>query len=141
MLAKRQRDKLAAKPKRRNKRVHQEMVAEWDELEQENQLLKKLKKGKITEADYERMTSDLGDVKEEKGGDVSGSDDGLVADGGGSDSDLDMELASISKSKSNPHHVFLGKHRKGPSVPTGILKIDRPAKKNKKKNKGGGKKR
>ena len=44
--------KKKAKPKRRRKRVHQEMKAEWEELQNEVRLMKQLKRGKISKAEF-----------------------------------------------------------------------------------------
>jgi len=44
--------KRKQKPKRRRKRVHQEMVNEWEELQREANLMKKLKNGKVTKKEF-----------------------------------------------------------------------------------------
>lgn len=75
-------------PRRREKKkgLHQQIVEEWDELAEEEKLYKKLKRGKITEAEYEKAL--LG-----KGAD---SDDD---DGNGDDDDDDDEQPKAKKPK------------------------------------------
>ncbi|OQR81314.1 DEAD/DEAH box RNA helicase, partial [Thraustotheca clavata] len=49
-------------PRRREKKkgLHQQIVEEWDELDREERLYKKFKRGKITKADYEEaLTTDI----------------------------------------------------------------------------------
>jgi len=50
--AERQRKKRKEKPKRRRKRVHQEIKSEWEELQREVNMMKKLKKGKMSKKDF-----------------------------------------------------------------------------------------
>lgn len=47
-----------AGPKRRKKKVYQEMAEEWDDLAKENRLFKKFKKGTITREEYEAAVRD-----------------------------------------------------------------------------------
>lgn len=49
----RREQKKKAEPKRRRKRKNKEMKEEWDDLQNEARLLKKLKQGKITQREYE----------------------------------------------------------------------------------------
>jgi hypothetical protein len=67
--------KLKQQPKRRNKRTHQAILQEWEELADENRLMKKLKQGKITKAQFEIA--------------VGERDGGKAAGAGGGDSDDD----------------------------------------------------
>lgn len=59
MLAEKAKKRKAAGPKRRVKRVYKEIKAEWDDLADEARLMKKLKKGKITQAEYDRRLEEL----------------------------------------------------------------------------------
>ncbi|GMF31715.1 unnamed protein product [Phytophthora fragariaefolia] len=63
-------------PRRREKKkgLHQQIVEEWDELAEEEQLYKKLKKGKITEEEYEKAL--LGKADDSDDGDGSDNEDG-----------------------------------------------------------------
>eukprot|EP00968_Pinguiococcus_pyrenoidosus_P021208 scaffold2722_cov233-Pinguiococcus_pyrenoidosus.AAC.3 len=45
----------AEPPKRKRKGKHQRILEEWDELAKEERLFKKMKRGKISEAEYERL--------------------------------------------------------------------------------------
>jgi len=47
----------AEPPKRRKKSRHQAIVNEWEELGREERLFKKMKKGKISKAEFERLTA------------------------------------------------------------------------------------
>ena len=43
------------KKRSKGKKIHEEMMQEWDELAYERRLLKKLKKGKITQQQYDQL--------------------------------------------------------------------------------------
>lgn len=66
-------------PRRREKKkgLHQQIVEEWDELAEEEKLYKKLKRGKITEEEYEKALLGKGGLSDEEDGDgdAAGSDD------------------------------------------------------------------
>ena len=57
-------------PKQKKKRVgrHQRILEEWDDLAKEERLHKKLKRGKITQEEYDRQM--FGDSVKKGGGDV-----------------------------------------------------------------------
>lgn len=64
-------------PRRREKKkgFHQQIVEEWDELAEEEKLFKKLKKGKITEEEYEKVLLGKADSSDDDGDDDGDSDD------------------------------------------------------------------
>jgi len=64
--AEKEKNKRKQTPKRRRKRVHQEMKEEWEELQREANLMKKLKKGKMSKRDFLKAV-----------GEEAMSDDGL----------------------------------------------------------------
>lgn len=64
-------------PRRREKKkgLHQQIVEEWDELAEEEKLYKKLKRGKITEDEYEKaLLGKAGGDSDDDGGDADGDD-------------------------------------------------------------------
>ncbi|KAL4169641.1 hypothetical protein KRP22_010559 [Phytophthora ramorum] len=65
-------------PRRREKKkgLHQQIVEEWDELAEEEKLYKKLKKGKITEEEYEKVLLGKADDSEVDDGDDDEDGDG-----------------------------------------------------------------
>lgn len=83
-LKDRQKALEAAGPKRK-KKAHQLIREEWDELQNENRLLKKLKQGKITKKEFEIA---VGERKKKSGEEKNGSDDEFDED------DSDAEFGS-----------------------------------------------
>jgi len=57
----RRKNKRKQKPKRRRKRVHQEIKDEWEELQREANLMKKLKKGKVSKKEFLKAVGEVSD--------------------------------------------------------------------------------
>ncbi|KAF1332057.1 Dead/deah box RNA helicase, partial [Globisporangium splendens] len=67
-------------PRRREKKkgLHQQIVEEWDELAEEEKLYKKLKRGKITEEEYEKALLGKGEASDADGGADSDDEEGAT---------------------------------------------------------------
>ncbi|KAF1318956.1 Dead/deah box RNA helicase, partial [Globisporangium splendens] len=67
-------------PRRREKKkgLHQQIVEEWDELAEEEKLYKKLKRGKITEEEYEKALLGKGEASDADSGADSDDEEGAT---------------------------------------------------------------
>ncbi|RLN44024.1 hypothetical protein BBJ28_00008297 [Nothophytophthora sp. Chile5] len=62
-------EKQAPRRREKKKGLHQQIVEEWEELAEEEKLFKKMKKGKITEEEYESALLGKADESDEEGED------------------------------------------------------------------------
>lgn len=88
--------KLQEAGPKRKKKLSQVIRDEWDELQNENRLLKKLKQGKISKKEFEIAVGERKKNGKERG---VGSDDDDASD---FDSDMDSDMGSDSDDEAPP---------------------------------------
>lgn len=88
-------------PRRREKKkgLHQQIVEEWDELAEEEMLYKKMKRGKISQEEYEKALLGKGGQSDDEDGGGGGDDDDADSDEEGGKSKAKKPKWKLSEEK------------------------------------------